>query len=145
MDQRHPPDRGYGYVAARRFKSQKGIHLFGKVRRTDWRPVRETEAAMEKDQNFRSKQSEDDYDSADEVGEVKGDIDVQREYLKKRFDLWPQGRPDCYSCSESDESDKHSHYDESDDEFFNPVKRKSPFGPKTGTDGLPDLGDLYSQ
>ena len=50
----YPPERGYGYVAASRFKSKAGIYLFGKVRRTDWLPVRETKQVMEQDQVDRS-------------------------------------------------------------------------------------------
>ena len=40
FDHSHPPDRGYGYVAASRFRSREGVFLFGKIRVTDWRPVR---------------------------------------------------------------------------------------------------------
>ena len=35
----HPAARGYGYVAASRFKSRNGVFLFGKLRRTDFLPV----------------------------------------------------------------------------------------------------------
>ena len=66
FDHIYPPERGYGYVAASRFKSKKGIFLFGKVRRTDWLPVRETKQAMEQDQVDRGEESMSDYDSAEE-------------------------------------------------------------------------------
>ena len=66
-----PPDRGYGYVAASRFRSKAGVYLFGKVRRTDWLPVRDTEQAMERDQLDRSEESMDEYDSEEEDAEVR--------------------------------------------------------------------------
>ncbi len=66
FDHTYPPERGYGYVAASRFKSKAGIYLFGKVRRTDWLPVRETQKAMEQDQVDRSEESMSDYDSEEE-------------------------------------------------------------------------------
>ena len=56
-------------MAASRVKSRKGIYLFGKVRRTDWLPVRETKQAMQLDQVDRSEESMSDYDSEEE--EVK--------------------------------------------------------------------------
>ena len=31
--------RGYGYVAVSRFKTRNGVHLYGKIRRTDFLPV----------------------------------------------------------------------------------------------------------
>ena len=34
FDHTYPPERGYGYIAASRFRSKAGIYLFGKVRRT---------------------------------------------------------------------------------------------------------------
>ena len=66
FDHTYPAERGYGYVAASRFKSKKGIYLFGKVRRTDWLPVRESKYAMQQDQLDRSEESASDYDSDDE-------------------------------------------------------------------------------
>jgi len=39
FDHAFPPDRGYGYVGASRFKSSQGVFLFGKIRRSDWIPV----------------------------------------------------------------------------------------------------------
>ena len=34
-----PAGRGYGYVAASRFKTREGCFLYGKLRRTDFLPV----------------------------------------------------------------------------------------------------------
>ena len=35
----YPPDFGYGYVAASRFRTRDGIFLYGPVRRTDFIPA----------------------------------------------------------------------------------------------------------
>ena len=70
FDHVNPLDRGYGDVAAGRFKSKSGIYLVGKVRLTDWRPVRE-ECDHHDDQNTRSDQPEDEYDSEEEEDEVR--------------------------------------------------------------------------
>ena len=64
FDNCHPPDRGYGYVAASRFKSKGVIYLFGKVRRTDWLPVRH--GCDHDDQDYRGEESQDDYSSDEE-------------------------------------------------------------------------------
>ena len=39
FDQPMPAGRGYGYVAASRFKTREGCFLYGKLRRTDFLPV----------------------------------------------------------------------------------------------------------
>ena len=39
FDHRYPPDFGYGYVAASRFRTAAGIYLYGRIRRTDFLPV----------------------------------------------------------------------------------------------------------
>ena len=56
----YPPDRGYGYVAASRFKTRGGIYLYGKVRRTDWLPVGGNEAYED---TRRGSESDSDADS----------------------------------------------------------------------------------
>ena len=71
FNHRYPPDRGYGYVAASRFKSKDGLYLFGSVRRTDWLPVRDSVAAMDDDQIERSSLSGSDYDSEEEERNVR--------------------------------------------------------------------------
>ena len=35
----HHAGRGYGYVAVSRFKTRAGVHVYGKLRRTDFLPV----------------------------------------------------------------------------------------------------------
>ena len=39
FDHCFPPERGYGYVGASRFRSRDGLFLYGRVRRSDWTPV----------------------------------------------------------------------------------------------------------
>merc|ERR1712184_201101 len=46
--------------------TEDGLHLIGKVRRTDWLPVRHTYEAMQEDQVVRSDTSMDEYDSEEE-------------------------------------------------------------------------------
>ena len=65
FDHTHPPDHGYGYVGASRFKSKGGLYLYGQIRRTDFIPVH---AGRDRDayQYFRGEESESDYDSDNE-------------------------------------------------------------------------------
>ena len=39
FDHVYPPDFGYGYVAASRFRTMDGIFLYGPIRRTDFIPA----------------------------------------------------------------------------------------------------------
>jgi len=39
FDHCYPPDRGYGYVGASRFRSLSGLFHYGRVRRSDWLPI----------------------------------------------------------------------------------------------------------
>ena len=66
FDHSRPPASGYGYVAVSRFRSKGGIYLYGKVRRTDWRPVRTDRDAMKHDQVDRSEESMSEHDSSDD-------------------------------------------------------------------------------
>ena len=61
----HPPDPGYGYVAASRFKSKDGIYLFGPIRQSDWIPVH-SKADVGDYHTIRGEESESDYDSDEE-------------------------------------------------------------------------------
>ena len=148
-DHVYPPDRGYGYVAASRFKSKAGIYLFGKVRRTDWRPVRETAVAMEQDHNDRSEESDDDYDSDPEENAVRSRIYRDSKWLKKDSELWPQGRPDD-SCDEADsDASSEADYEKRRDAAFASRDEAELWEeynfefPSSGTGrGLPDLSDL---
>ena len=60
----YPAERGYGYVAASRFRSKAGVYLYGKVRASDWLPVGGTE---DYEDTRRSELSDcDSYDSESE-------------------------------------------------------------------------------
>ena len=68
FNHKYPPERGYGYVGASRFRTRAGLYLFGKVRRTDWLPVGK---AIDSEQLERGNESKDeDYDSQDEDNEL---------------------------------------------------------------------------
>ena len=121
FDHTHPPDRGYGYVAASRFKSRSGIYLFGKIRRTDWRPVRDSKEDEADDENFRGDQSADDYDSEEDEDCVRATIRSQKKWASMcdRYSgeghLLPIDKDDPYGQSDSD--------CESDVSYVNPFKR----------------------
>ena len=60
-----PPDPGYAYVGASRCRTAAGLYHFGRIRRSDWRPV----GGCEDLQNFRSDYSEassEDYEGEEE-------------------------------------------------------------------------------
>ena len=64
FDHCYPPDCGYGYVAASRFRSADGIYLYGRIRRTDFLPVLAKRRDLkEQFQYFRSVLSEPDEDT----------------------------------------------------------------------------------
>ena len=134
FDHCHPPERGYGYVGASRFKSKDGIYLFGKVRRTDWLPVRETAKAMEQDQVDRSEESMDEYDSEEEEAMVR-----PRDY---------DGGGD-YSVS-GDSDDSFVRYEEARDKWFEDYGEERAwadynfeFSKPIGRGGLPDLSSNF--
>ena len=61
FDHTYPPDCGYGYVAASRFRSAAGIYLYGRIRRTDFLPaLAKKKDLKDKFQYFRSALSEPD-------------------------------------------------------------------------------------
>ena len=63
FDHSYPPEPGYGYVAASRFRTAADLFLFGPIRRTDWRPVAAKNPAKENlFQHFRSALSDDEED-----------------------------------------------------------------------------------
>ena len=103
FDHCYPPERGYGYVGASRFKSKSGIYLFGKIRCTDWLPVRSIADPTEF--TDRGEESMSDYDSADDDAEADS------------IDQRPQRRlPREDAGTDSDESSSASSY-LSDDDF----------------------------
>jgi len=79
FDLKFPPDRGYAYVAASRFRTRAGVFLFGKLRKTDWLPVGpvcETEQ-VQRSMESMSDNSEDDWhrEMDDEYGSSEGESD----------------------------------------------------------------------
>ena len=55
FDHRYPPDFGYGYVAASRFRTAAGIYLYGRIRRTDFLPV--LAKRQDQQENFQYRRS----------------------------------------------------------------------------------------
>ena len=72
LDHSYPPERGYGYVGASRFKTKNGIYLYGKIRRTDWQPVRQRGCDHD-DQVQRGDESMSDYNSEEEDADAGRD------------------------------------------------------------------------
>lgn len=74
FDHCYPPERGYGYVGASRFRIAERIYHFGCIRRTDWLPVCKNQDDPDPDeQTTRSAQSESD----DEYGPGPRDSDSE--------------------------------------------------------------------
>ena len=74
FDHCYPPERGYGYVGASRFRIAERIYHFGCIRRTDWLPVLKNQDDPDPDeQTTRSAQSESD----DEYGPGPRDSDSE--------------------------------------------------------------------
>ena len=65
FDHRHPPEPGYGHVAASRFKTKEGIYLFGPIRRTDWIPVHK-KSDSDLFEHYRGDESDSDHNSSEE-------------------------------------------------------------------------------
>ena len=76
FDHVYPPERGYGYVGASRFRSADGLYHFGRLRRSDWRPVggddaieasaREGDSANSDSGDEAAMERDAEYDSMDE-------------------------------------------------------------------------------
>ena len=60
FDQKMPAGRGYGYVAASRFKSRDGCYLYGRMRRTDFLPVGEAQPDEVLERGIDSESSDED-------------------------------------------------------------------------------------
>ena len=99
FDHCYPPDPGYGYVAASRFKTKAGVYLYGKVRRTDWIPVHAGEDS-DAYQLRRSELSDDDYSSDDEAAGYYDECD----YLKRHQTLYDDDEGELSSGYGSDSS-----------------------------------------
>jgi hypothetical protein len=124
FDHCYPPERGYGYVAASRFKTREGVYHFGKLRRTDWLPVG---GDPEHEQIHRSEESEDENDSDAEyyreMEEVHGledsesddDDDLDREVTLAQHRAHEEGADVSSNASgESDVSSNESGEDADD-------------------------------
>ena len=61
FDHCYPPERGYGYVGASRFRAKEGLYHYGRLRRTDWLPVGK-EKATEQTCRGDSSQESDEWD-----------------------------------------------------------------------------------
>ena len=107
----HPPERGYGYVGASRFKSKDGIHLFGKIRRTDWLPVRPI-SDYDLDDTIRGEESMTDYNSSMDEAEVQTSMRRHRSWVRRgeRLDDYRTDSEDSGSDA-SYEGDAHYEYD----------------------------------
>ena len=99
--------RGYGYVAVSRFRTRDGVYAYGKLRRTDYLPVREP---AEDELLYRSELSESDASSVASTAELE-DAKVWSECCSEASDdsdsIWTKaclgaGDPAVYEC-ENDE------------------------------------------
>ena len=63
FDHCHPPERGYGYVGASRFRSRDGLFLYGKIRRSDWTPIGKQKDHWALTRGCDSMSSDSDHDS----------------------------------------------------------------------------------
>ena len=57
FDHCYPPERGYGYVAASRFRTMAGLFHYGRIRRTDWLPVGLEKAIEQVSRGYSSDES----------------------------------------------------------------------------------------
>ena len=63
FDHCYPPERGYGYVGASRFRSRDGLFLYGRIRQSDWTPVGPQKDDWALRRGCDSMSSESDHDS----------------------------------------------------------------------------------
>ena len=101
FDHCYPPERGYGYVGASRFRNRDGLYHYGKVRRTDWIPV----GKVQDDWELRR--------SGDSVSSSSGRGSDNED---DGFDCYEGGDTD----SESGSSDRDSRSTEADSEDGDP-------------------------
>jgi hypothetical protein len=72
FDHCFPPERGYGYVGASRFRTSSGVFHYGRIRRTDWLPVGAATADQQLCRTIES-QSEDSNGEGDRDSESASD------------------------------------------------------------------------
>ena len=83
----YPPERGYGYVGASRFKWADRIFHFGAIRRTDWLPVNMGREDPD-EQTRRSAQS----DSDDEFNPTPWALDWEKSEASENSDYYDDGQ-----------------------------------------------------
>ena len=107
FDHGHPPDRGYGYVGASRFRTAEGVYHYGRFRRSDWRPVGEPkpmeadcregdsantdsgdEQAMERDLDYDSSEIEQEHELEARYHTMRGDDEVPDYNPDDESDAW---------------------------------------------------------
>ena len=76
FDHCYPPERGYGYVGASRFRSRQGLFLYGRIRRSDWTPVGPQKDDWALRRGCDSMSSESDHDSG-KSSSVSSDSDTR--------------------------------------------------------------------
>ena len=87
MDLQHrAAARGYGYVAASRFKFRSGCYLYGKLRRTDFLPVGEEQEDEVLERGYSSVSSGDSEGAGLEYAFPESDGDSDREYVPNEGD-----------------------------------------------------------
>ena len=101
FDHCYPPERGYGYVGAFRFRSADGLFLYGKVRRTDWLPVGEPMSMEQLHRGAESMSEDSDFDEQDRELELLYDNEDD-EYDQELNDAcrWGYGGDDLDSNEE---------------------------------------------
>ena len=81
FDHCYPPERGYAYVGASRFRTKAGLFHFGKLRRTDWLPVG-GDSAPEQTVRGEDSVSEDELDEHD--AELERDYESESDFYADR-------------------------------------------------------------
>ncbi len=98
----YEPERGYGYVAASRFRTKSGIYLYGAIRATDWLPVGGKEPYEDTKRSDLSDDS--DYDDTEEAALVKS-------YADRDYDNVDSSGSDEEFEDERTEEEKQLDYD----------------------------------
>ena len=87
MDLQHrAAARGYGYVAASRFKFRSGCYLYGKLRRTDFLPVGEEQEDEVLERGYSSVSSGDSEGAGPEYAFPEDDEELDLEYAPEEGD-----------------------------------------------------------
>jgi len=117
FDHSYPPERGYGYVGCSRFRTKANIYHFGKVRRTDWLPVGQTDPMEQTARGPDSIASDTEYD--EDVRELEENYEASSEE-EKELD-YERGytyidKDNDYEDSSADSMDEDAEVKERDEE-----------------------------